>query len=97
MAEYFLKKDPNIIDEVRNSIYAASIILWKAPESWSAWQWVMIIFSIKFGGIPLFLKAFEENGGGSIMIPLLFIHRMKPLVQPPASNPWEEPKNVIPK
>lgn len=68
-----------------------------APASWSAWQWVIIITSIKLGGIPILAKALEEKGGGSIIIPLWLIHKIQPEVDPQESNPWEDPSIVTPK
>ena len=46
-----------------------------------------MIFSIKFGGIPFLRRAYEEKGGGSIIMPFLFIQRINPEVDPQASNP----------
>lgn len=82
---------------VKNSIGYDSTSLWNVPASWSAWQWVNIIFSIRFGGIPSFLSACDVYGGGSIIIPFLLIHTIKPDVESLASNPCEQPNAVIPK
>lgn len=97
IAEYFLRNEFRIVGVDKNSIGYASIILWNAPESWSAWQWDIIIFSIRFGGIPSLLNALELKGGGSIIIPLLLIHNINPDVEPQASKPCEEPNIVKPK
>lgn len=96
IAEYFLKNEFKIVGVDKNSIGYASMILWNAPESWSAWQWDIIIFSIKLGGIPSLLNALELKGGGSIIIPLLFIQSINPDVDPQASKPCEEPNIVRP-
>lgn len=73
------------------------MILWNAPASWSAWQWLIIIFSIKFGGIPFYFKTSEAKGGGSTMTPFLLIHKTNPEVDSPTSKPCEFPNIVIPK
>lgn len=52
---------------------------------------------MKLEGIPSFLNALLENGGGSIKIPFLLIHKIIPEVLPNASNPWLHPRVVNPK
>jgi len=71
----------------KNSIGQLSINLWKVPASWSAWQWVNINLSIRLGSIPSLYKARLAYGGGSIIIPLPFIHKTNPLVESQVSNP----------
>lgn len=80
-----------------NSTASASMILWKEPASWSAWQCVTIIFSINQEGTPYYHSTLDEYGGGSIITPLWLIQRIKPVVEPLQSKPCEFPKTVIPK
>jgi len=44
MQEYFHKKELITVLVLRNSTLSPSTSLWKAPLSWSAWQWEIIIF-----------------------------------------------------
>lgn len=56
IAAYFLRKEYMIVRVVIISTLVSSRILWKAPASWSAWQWLIMIARTITGGIPIYFK-----------------------------------------
>lgn len=51
-AVYFLEKEPMMVGVVMSSMVFECIIFWKIPASWSAWQWLRMHLSMRFGGMP---------------------------------------------
>lgn len=97
IAPYFRRNEFIIVRVVIISTLMSSRILWNVPESWSAWQWLMITALIKIVGIPIYFKWYEANGGGSTIIPLPYTQKMYPDTDPLGSNPCEHPNTVTPK
>ena len=71
-------------------------IFWKVPASWSACVCVRMMPLISPGGIPSLCMSAPLFGGGSTMMPRPPLHRMKPVVVPEASKPWDVPRKVTP-